>query len=199
MFEYIKGRVVNIFADKLVIESNSIGYKINSSVNTSSKLNIGEEVKIYTHLVVREDELSLYGFGSVEELTMFQLLLSVTKIGPRVASAILSTHTPIKLGSYILNRDIKLLCKAPGVGKKTAERIILELKDKVDKLDLMQEYEGYDDGADSLTSNEIDEVVEALLTLGYNKFEAEKAVLSIKNKNLKTEDILKSALKSLGK
>lgn len=194
MFEYIKGTVVDIDTDKLVIEVNGIGYKINSSINSTSRVEKGELSTIYTHLVVREDELSLYGFTSLEELSMFQLLLSVTKIGPKVASAILSTHTPNQLGAYILNKDIKSISKAPGVGKKTAERMILELKDKVDKLSIGYEYEVYH-GEKVIDNN--DEIIEALLALGYNRLEAEKALQSVEHKDLTTEDILKNALKSL--
>ena len=138
-------------------------------------------------MVVREDELSLYGFASMEELSMFQLLLSVTKIGPKVASAILSTHTPGKLGVYILNKDVRLISKAPGVGKKTAERIILELKDKVDKFNIGYEYELYNE--EDMYSDD-KEIVEALMALGYNKIEAEKAVQAVKHEDLATEDIL---------
>ena len=116
MFEYLKGIVVDIVEDKIIMEVNGIGYKINGTANSISKVMRGEHVIIYTHLIVREDELSLYGFASAEELSMFQLLISVSKIGPRVASAILSTHTPSKLIAYILGKDIKLICKAP-VGK----------------------------------------------------------------------------------
>ena len=190
MFEYLKGTVVDIVEDKIIVEVNGIGYRINSTINSVSKVTKGEFVTIYTHLVVREDELSLYGFTSVEELLMFQLLISVSKIGPRIAGAILSTHTPDRLGTYILSKDIRLICKAPGVGKKTAERIILELKDKIDKIGIEHDYTLYDGGDTG------DEAVEALMALGYNKFEAEKAVRSARHKNLGTEDILKNALKS---
>ncbi len=196
MFEYLKGTVVDIVADKIIMEVNGIGYRINSTTNSISRITKGEYATIYTHLVVREDELSLYGFASIEELSMFQLLLSVTKIGPKVASAILSTHTPGKLGVYILNKDVRLISKAPGVGEKTAERIILELKDKVDKFNIGYEYELYNE--EDMDSDD-NEIVEALMALGYNKIEAEKAVQAVKHENLATEDILKNALRFLAK
>ena len=196
MFEYLKGTVVDIVADKIIMEVSGIGYRINSTTNSISRITKGEYATIYTHLVVREDELSLYGFASMEELSMFQLLLSVTKIGPKVASAILSTHTPGKLGVYILNKDVRLISKAPGVGKKTAERIILELKDKVDKFNIGYEYELYNE--EDMYSDD-KEIVEALMALGYNKIEAEKAVQAVKHEDLATEDILKNALRFLGK
>ena len=193
MFEYLKGIVVDIVTDKIILEIDGVGYRINSTTNSISKIARGEYATVYTHLVVREDELSLYGFTSMEELSMFQLLLSVTKIGPKVASAILSAHTPDKLGTYILNKNTKLISRAPGVGKKTAERIILELKDKIDKINIEYDHTLYDGGDID------DEAVEALMALGYNRFEAEKAVQSVKHEDLATEDILKNALKSLAK
>lgn len=193
MFEYLKGIVVDIAADKIIMEIDGIGYRINSTTNSISKIARGEHTTIYTHLVVREDELSLYGFTSMEELSMFRLLLSVTKIGPKVASAILSTHTPGKLGTYILNKNARSISEAPGVGKKTAERIILELKDKIDGENTEHDYILY--GGENID----DEAVEALMSLGYSRFEAEKAVNSVKHEDLTTEDILKNALKSLAK
>ncbi|HZJ76730.1 MAG TPA: Holliday junction branch migration protein RuvA [Oscillospiraceae bacterium] len=196
MFEYLKGTVVDIVADKIVMEVSGIGYRINSTANSISGITKGEYATIYTDLVVRENELNLYGFASMEELSMFQLLLSVTKIGPKVASAILSTHTPDKLGVYILNKDVRLISKAPGVGKKTAERIILELKDKVDKFSTGYGHKLYDDED---MGNDENEIVEALMALGYNKIEADKAVKTVKHKDSVTEDILKNALRFLAK
>ncbi|MFW5649409.1 MAG: Holliday junction branch migration protein RuvA [Candidatus Alkaliphilus sp. MAG34] len=193
MFEYIKGIVADITEDKIIIEANGIGYGINSTTNSISQVIKGESAVIYTHLIVREDELSLYGFTSMEELSMFQLLISVSKIGPRVASAILSTHTPSKLGSYILGKDIKSISKAPGVGKKTAERMILELKDKIDEIGIEHDYVLHDEGDTD------DEAVGALVDLGYSRLEAEKAVRSVKHEDSTIEDILKNALKSLAK
>ncbi len=191
MFKYLKGTVVDVTVDKIILEVNSIGYRINSTANSISKIARGEYTTIYTHLVVREDELSIYGFTTMEELSMFRLLLSVTKIGPKVASAILSTHAPNKLGAYILGEDIRLLCKAPGVGKKTAERMILELRDKVDKIGVKYDQTLY-------SEEKVDnEAIEALLALGYNRLEAEKAIQSVEHKSTATEDILKNALKSL--
>ncbi len=136
MFEYIKGTVADVAIDRIVVEVNGIGYRINSSTHSVSDAKRGDQVIIYTHLVVREDELSLYGFTSREELVMFQKLISVSKIGPKVASGILSTYSPSKLGAYILSNDVSAIAKSPGVGKKTAERIVLELKDKIDKVNV---------------------------------------------------------------
>ncbi len=194
MFEYLKGIVVDAVIDKIIIEVNGIGYRVNSTTNSVSKVNKVESTIIYTHLVVREDEMSLYGFASRDELTMFQKLISVSKIGPKVACGILSTYTPPKIGAYILSNDIPALSKSPGVGKKTAERIVLELKDKIDKANVEYDYTLFND--DTKDDNE---AVDALIALGYTNVEAEKAVQAVKDTSLATEDIIKNALKWLMK
>ena len=136
MYSYIKGNIEEINLDSLVIEANNIGYKVNASSNTIASVKLGEFCKIYTKLIVREDDMSLCGFASKEELNMFELLTSVSKIGPKVGLGILSFATPKQIGAYIVSEDVAKMSKAPGVGKKTAERIILELKDKVDKTNI---------------------------------------------------------------
>lgn len=133
MYSYIKGTIEELYLDHIVIDNNNIGYRINVSSNTLKDLQLGNMAKIYTKLIVREDDMSLCGFASRKELEMFKLLTSVSKIGPKVGLGILSCATPPQLSAYILSEDIAKLSKCPGVGKKTAERIILELKDKVDK------------------------------------------------------------------
>ena len=133
MYSYIKGIIEEISLDHVVIDNNGIGYKINASANTIMKLQLGCECKIYTKLIVKEDDMSLCGFYDKEELRMCELLTSISKIGPKVGLGILSFASPKQIGAYILSEDIGKLSKAPGVGKKTAERIVLELKDKIDK------------------------------------------------------------------
>lgn len=191
MYSYIKGTIEEIRLDSVVIENNNIGYKINVSSNTIKDLQIGKMAKIYTKLIVREDDMSLCGFSSKEELQMFELLTSVSKIGPKVGLGILSFASPGQLGAFILSEDIAKLSKAPGVGKKTAERIILELKDKVDKHNI--EFE-----PTLLTQAPIavsqDEAVDALLALGYSDQEAKEAVNKCKKDGLNTEDIIKKSL-----
>jgi len=194
MFEYLKGTVADIAIDRIVVEVNGIGYRINSTTNSASKVKCGDQTIVYTHLVVREDELSLYGFTCTEELAMFQKLISVSKIGPKVASGILSTYTPSKLGAYILSNDTAAIAKCPGVGKKTAERMVLELKDKVDKINVDYDYTLFND--DNKDDNE---AVQALVALGYTKIEAERAVEAVKDISLATEDIIKNALRWLMK
>ena len=194
MYSYIKGIIEEISLDNVVIDNNGIGYKINASANTIMKLQLGCECKIYTKLIVKEDDMSLCGFYDKEELRMFELLTSISKIGPKVGLGILSFASPKQIGAYILSEDIGKLSKAPGVGKKTAERIVLELKDKIDKNNV--EFE-----ATLLTSQPSvvsqDEAVDALVALRYSLQESKDAVQKCKKDGLNTEDIIKKSLSYL--
>ncbi|WP_343344825.1 Holliday junction branch migration protein RuvA [Terrisporobacter petrolearius] len=194
MYSYIKGIIEEISLDYVVIENNGIGYKINASANTIMKVQLGQECKIYTKLIVKEDNMSLCGFYDKEELRMFELLTSISKIGPKVGLGILSFASPKQIGAYILSEDIGKLSKAPGVGKKTAERIVLELKDKIDKNNV--EFE-----ATLLTNQPVavsqDEAVDALVALGYSLQESKDAVQKCKKDGLNTEDIIKKSLSYL--
>lgn len=194
MFEYIKGVATEIILDKIIIEVNGIGYRINSSLNSTAEVKRGENLTIYTYLAVKEDEISLYGFVTKEELLFFKQLLSVSKVGPKVATAILSTFSPQKLSSLILSKDFQSISKAPGVGKKTAERIVLELKDKVENKQIVEE--------NPFTINEVNnnqEALQALVALGYTRLEAEKALQSVAEDNATTEMLIKKALRWLVK
>ena len=191
MYSYIKGTVEEIYLDRIVLENNGIGYEINVSSFTAQSVQKGKDAKIFTKLIVREDDMSLCGFASRKELEMFKLLTSVSKIGPKVGLGILSCATPPQLSAYILSEDIAKLSKCPGVGKKTAERIILELKDKVDKESAEFEATLFNRAPTGL---ELDEAVEALLALGYSNVESKEAVQKFKKDGLKTEDLIKKAL-----
>ncbi len=196
MFEYMKGIAAEILLDKIIIEVNGIGYRINSSLNSTAEVKKGEAITVYTYLAVKEDEVSLYGFASREELMFFKQLLSVSKVGPKVATAILSTYSPKKLSALILSSDFTAISKAPGVGKKTAERIVLELKDKVEGF-------GYiDENQNPLSESVVNtnhEAIEALISLGYTRLEAEKALNAVAEENASTETLIKKALRWLVK
>ncbi|MBU5306890.1 Holliday junction branch migration protein RuvA [Clostridioides mangenotii] len=194
MFNYIKGTVEEINLNYIVIENNNIGYEINASTNTIADMRVGKEAKIYTKLIVREDDLNICGFSTKEELRMFELLTSVSKIGPKVGLSILSFSSPEKLGAFILSDDIANLSKAPGVGKKTAERIILELKDKIDKESVAFEPTLFSEKPILVSQ---DEAVEALVALGYSPMESKEAVQKCKKDGLNTEDIIKKSLSYL--
>lgn len=143
MYDYILGSVVSIKEDYAVIDNNGIGYRIYSSSNSLKDLKINEKVTMYIYFNLREDGIFLYGFTTDEELNMFSLLLLVSKVGPKVGLNILSTLTVNQIKSAIVHNDLNILCNAPGVGKKTASRIVLELKDRIDDDGIMDvEYTG---------------------------------------------------------
>lgn len=194
MYSYIKGTIEELYLDHIVIDNNNIGYRINVSSNTLKDLQLGNMAKIYTKLIVREDDMSLCGFSTKEELEMFELLTSVSKIGPKVGLGILSFASPKQLGAYIVSEDITKMSKAPGVGKKTAERIILELKDKIDKQNIEFEPTLLSKAPISVSQ---DEAVDALVALGYSSSEAKEAVDKCKKTGLNTEDIIKKSLSYL--
>lgn len=194
MYSYIKGTIEELYLDHIVIDNNNVGYRINVSSNTLKDLQLGNMAKIYTKLIVREDDMSLCGFSTKEELEMFELLTSVSKIGPKVGLGILSFASPRQLGAYIVSEDIAKMSKAPGVGKKTAERIILELKDKVDKQNIEFEPTLLSQAPVAVSQ---DEAVDALIALGYSTAEAKEAVDKCKKTGLNTEDIIKKSLSYL--
>lgn len=193
MFEYIDGVVSILGDDYIVLENNGIGFRINTSKNSIANIrNKGEKQRIYTQLIVKEEGIFLYGFTTKEELDLFKLLLTVSKIGPKAGLSLLSTLKPKDLKLSILSNDSTFLSKAPGIGKKTAERIILELKDKID--DNIDIEEGLQS---NIENNNINEVYNALISLGYNRSEIRMALADINVTELSTEDIIKIALKKI--
>lgn len=194
MYRYIKGFIEEMKEDYIVIENNGIGYKISTSINTLRDLKIGEEVKVYTYLNVREDDMSLYGFSLKNELELFLNLISVSKIGPKVGLGILSTLSVDEIKHAIINEDANKLSEAQGVGKKTANRMILELKDKIKDYDI----EKLDTSSIKVNSN-TDEAMDALVSLGYTKYEVGNIIARIDVEGLLTEDIIKLSLSELSK
>lgn len=199
MIGYIKGIIQEIGADYLILENNGIGYRLNASSNTISHMVIGEESKIYSKMIVRDDDISLCGFYSKDEEEMFKLLTSVSKIGTKLAMSILSFATIGDLARNILAADIAALSKAPGVGKKTAERMVLELKDKVKKISFDEKIEEIVGAKTDNSSSESDEAVEGLVQLGYSNTEAKEAVSFVSQPGMKVEDIIKKALEYIMK
>lgn len=198
MYEYIKGIFQGINKDYIIVENGNIGYKIFTSGNTmASMVKKGEEVKIYTHQIVREDFIGLYGFLTKEELDMFNLLLTINGIGAKAALSLLSISTVDNLKYSIATSDEKSIVKAPGIGKKTAQRIILELKDKIDIKEMVENItiEGSMEGF-IINESKGKDAIEALMALGYTEKEGQKALKEI-NKELSIEDIIKEALKKL--
>lgn len=196
MYEYIKGKYIGINKDYLIVENNGIGYKIYTSGATMSSMpKCGEEVILYIEQIVREDFLGLYGFDSKEELEMFKLLLTVSGVGPKAALSLLSISRVNNLKYAIITGDEKHICRGIGIGKKTAARIILELKDKLKPDELLDSIEKSDDKNNENVIS-VSEALSALLALGYSEKEAEKALKMI-DKNDSVENIIKNALKKL--
>ncbi|MDY6227831.1 Holliday junction branch migration protein RuvA [Clostridium sp.] len=199
MYEYIIGRYKGINKDYIIVENNGIGYKIFTSGATMSSMpKVDEEVMLYLEQIVREDFLGLYGFDSKEELEMFKLLISINGVGAKAALSLLSISRINNLRYAIMMGDDKHLCKAPGIGKKTAGRIILELKDKIKKENLAEDIESFGDFEDivSENANNIAEALGALLALGYSEKEAELALKKV-DKADSLENIIKNCLKVL--
>lgn len=197
MFAYIKGTIEIKSINYVVIENGGIGYKIYMSQKSIGTMgNIGETVKIHTHYHVREDDISLYGFTSEEELRMFEILINVSGVGVKSALTMLSDITPASFAMAVINDDVTRLVKVPGVGKKTAQRLILELKDKLKFEDISGEEIKQIDLEEKEVSND---AVNALQVLGYNKNEIEQVLRKIETTNLSVEDIIKTALKYLGR
>lgn len=201
MYAYLRGTIEEITEDNLVLEVNQIGYNIKISARTAQELeNVGSQVKIYTYTLVREDALLLYGFLTRDELELFKKLITVNGIGPKGGLAILSVLGADELRFAILSGDAKAISKAPGVGAKTAERVILDLKDKISFEDVLMPKE---EAVLAQTSsekggNEKNEAIEALVALGYSASEALKAVKQVEiTENTNAEEILKKALKYL--
>lgn len=197
MITYIKGELTEITSNSIVVEAYGIGYEIMIPASMYSRLNgISSEVKIYTYQHVKEDALDLYGFLSRDDLEIFKLLITVNGIGPKGALNVLSVMTPDDLRIAILSDDVKKIQKAPGIGGKTAQKVILELKDKVSSDDVLS---NLGNSGDVTVGTDINnEAVEALVALGYSSGEALKAVNSIENsKDMDSEAILKAALKKL--
>lgn len=194
MISYIIGQIRSINEDNFVIENNSMGYIIFSSLTTLANIEINNEYKIYTSMQVREDDISLFGFISKDELEMFLHLTSVSTIGPKTALGILSSLSVDEIKNAILNNDINKLTVAKGIGKKSASRIILELVDKVKKMNFVPIEKSEDV---SVVNEDFDVAKEALLNLGYQKNDIDRVLLELKDNELSLEELVKESLKRL--
>ncbi len=194
MFAYIKGILAIKSVDYVVIDVGGVGYKIFAPTSTINKLGeIGSEAMVHTHYHVREDNISLYGFATAEELRMFELLIGVSGIGAKSANAILANISPSKFALSVITNDVKELTKLPGVGAKSAQRIILELKDKLKTEESISDSDISEDNF-SVKGDALSEAVSALQVLGYPQREATKAVASVNTEGLSVEDVIKKAL-----
>jgi len=196
VFAYIKGTVTFVLDDYAVVENNGIGYMIFMPSRDLDALRDKKDVLVYTYYYVREDNISLYGFLDKESLNIFKLLLGVSGVGPKAALSILSCTTPSSFILSVVTKDDKTLSKAQGIGKKLAQRIILELKDKFKDYEFANEKE--EDKREFLDKDVSKEAIAALLTLGYTKQEAIQAVKKVEGAS-SVEDYIKGALKFLMK
>ncbi|WP_308749301.1 Holliday junction branch migration protein RuvA [uncultured Anaerococcus sp.] len=195
MISYIKGDVKEISEEGFVIENNNIGYFINSTLTSLSNIQINNEYKIYTSMQVREDDISIYGFYSKEELEMFLLLISVSSIGPKIALGMLSSISSDEIKLAIVNNDIDKLTKAKGIGKKTASRIILELVDKVKKMALPDANKI--EQVSPVENDNLGVARDALKNLGYMENDIARVLSELRDADLSLEALIKESLKRL--
>ena len=198
MLDFIKGNISEIYEGEIVLDNNDIGYLISISQLDISKLSLNEELKIYLRLILREDNISLYGFLNKDSRILFDLLNTVSSVGPKLSMTILGALGSSQLRSAILSEDANILTKSPGVGKKTANRIILELKDKISKKSFTEELDlSILDSSDTIDINN-DPALEALLSLGYNEYEAKIALRNV-DQSQELSEIIRQALKVMAK
>lgn len=209
MLAYIKGKLEMKMTGYVVIDVGGLGYKVFMSEAGIENLgNIGDTVKVHTYYRVREDDISIYGFNTLEELKMFELLLGVSGVGARTALTMLATCTPSEFALAVVSEDVKALTSIPGIGPKSAKRIILELKDKIKK---DQEVEAIKEQIDKKQKDDnmfneaielkekVNEAMAALQVLGYNKKEIEKVFEKLDYKELSTEELIKKGLSLLSR
>ena len=199
MISYIKGILEDMSPGMVVVDNHGIGYQMMVPMRGESFPKIGQEIKIYTHMHVREDDISLFGFLSKEEKEAFELLIGVNGIGPKVGLSVLSTLSVYELKMAVISEDVKTISKTPGLGPKGAKKLILELKDKLSFEELEEDGVGaeiFDTSADS--SDPVMITIEGLVSLGYSKSEAAIAVNKVEDaKDLTPEELLKKALKNI--
>ena len=204
MLAYVKGELVQKQLGYVVIDAQGLGYKIFMSEPSIEEIgNIGDEVKVHTYYRVSEDDISLFGFNTQEELRMFELLISVSGIGAKTAIAMLACIEPSQFAIAVISDDIDTLKKIPGVGPKSAQRIVLELKDKMKKEQQIAELTNASLEQKSkikkviVVDSKVQEATDALQVLGYTRKDVEKALEQIDTAELKVEDIIKMALREL--
>ena len=196
MIGYIRGVITGVYGEFCFIETGGIGYKVYISASDRESLHTGKEARLITYLAVREDALTLYGFLSQEAYDLFLMLLSISKIGPKLAMGILSSVRPSDFAGAVRNKNVTVLTRIPGIGKKTAERLVLELKDK------MGSFGGEEDGpapSEALSESAADEAAAALCSLGYTEEEVRPVVAALASSIGETGRLIRAALRELGK
>ncbi len=197
MIAYLKGNLMTKSEEYIILEVQGIGYKVYMSKTSIDELDESNQVKVYTYLKIREDDISLFGFNTNEELHMFELLISVGGIGAKSAITILSNITPSRFALAVITNDVNSLKKLPGIGAKTAQRIILELKDKI-KTEEAIDLDSNRIQQDNIQKEEdLEELIQALQVLGYRRYEINKVLPKVKSETL--EDKIKETLQYLAK
>lgn len=199
MIGRLKGVLIEKRPPQLLVDVNGVGYELLASMNTCYQLpETGQGVILFTHLVIREDAQVLYGFGDEKERTLFKALIKASGVGPKTALAILSNMDPKKLVHCISQEDLASLVRIPGIGKKTAERLIVEMRDRLANWEVGDVSEACGQNSSGPTENEMmKDAISALVSLGYKPQEASKAISKIHQKNLSTEEIIREALRNI--
>ncbi len=198
MISYIRGELVAIEEEKVIVDVNGVGFGIFMPAQSMNCLpTVGEEIKLHTYMNVREDAMQLFGFLTRDDLKVFKLVIGVSGIGPKGGLSILSQLTPDELRFAVMSHDVKAISAAPGIGKKTAEKLIIELKDKLSIEDVLEHVEDSTSKIPSYANSQVQaEVVQALVALGYGNSDALKAVKKVEiSETTSVEDVLKQALK----
>lgn len=201
MYSYIKGRLVRRTDEYIVVENNGIGYQVNCPIGISFELGeLDSDIIVYIHQNVKEDDISLYGFSSQEQKDLFLQLITVSSVGPKVAMSICSQIKPDILAMSVMNGDINMLTQVKGLGKKTAERIILELRDKLKKVSSTAPKKTatiVQAPGSGIDQSVIEDAVSALIVLGYKDSDARNAVSSVYENEMALQDLIKKALRTL--
>lgn len=197
MIGLLRGKLLSKQPPDLMLDVNGVGYELQASMTTFYDLpELQAEVTLYTHFVVREDAQILFGFSSLAERSLFRLLLKVNGVGPKMALAIVSGMNPVEFQQVIHASDIERLSRIPGVGKKTAERLVIELRDRLPKSDESGENTTNTDNNPQPNINNSDEAINALLALGYKPAQASKMIAAFENQGLSVEEMIRQALRS---
>ena len=199
MFYYIEGVVALIENSLAVIDCGGVGYALNTTVNTLSRLRIGERARLYVYTVIREDCFDLYGFYTQEEKRSFEMLIGVSGVGPRAAQAILSANTPESLSLAVISGNEKALTVVPGIGKKIAQRVLLELKDKLSKELENTGMESFSapSASGGIGTDKLADAAAALGVLGYSNNEIAAVLKGLNVQDLSVEDIIRQALRKM--
>ena len=197
MFDYLKGNIADIELNRVVVETAGIGFSVYTTANTISTLKHNEAAKLFIREVIREDTFDLYGFSSVKERNCFDMLTSVSGIGPKAAVSILSVNTPEMLAMAVVNNDLSTLTAAQGIGKKIAQRVILELKDKISK-EIGSDITEIPVSSVPAGKNAVSDAVLALGVLGYSTAGIMPVIKANNVESMTTEQIIKLVLKNMG-